>query len=410
MDKKTIDKIVWWIPIKKYRNYIRNYMSYYFDSKKIKYKINSKIYIKYNKDKYFETRLNYIIHLSKLFNYKRSYTGNYMLDEITPHYFNNIIFYSNFAEVEKNIIKIYDLDLIKRIFYMFDDEYSKDIYLLGLINRMLNFQVSKGIMFNLYYSHIFNFFHKLSDSIIDSFDLNGEKWNLFDFSLINGINSQIKIYSRSQYEIFTNFFLEQYRYKDKLFAQEGDYVIDAGGYIGDTSIYFANLVGNNGKVFSFEFIPENIAIYKKNLDINPHLKDIISIVQNPLYDVSNKKVKVLLEGPGSKIVKDYDNNFTYEYNTITIDDFVINNNIKKIDLIKMDIEGSEQKALNGAINTIKRFRPKLAICVYHEKNDYYEVPFLLKKLLKDYNYKYYFDHFTLGIGESVIFCKPNSNM
>ncbi|WP_288550723.1 hypothetical protein [uncultured Brachyspira sp.] len=53
MDKKTIDKIVWWIPIKKYRNYIRNYMSYYFDSKKIKYKINSKIYIKYNKDKYF---------------------------------------------------------------------------------------------------------------------------------------------------------------------------------------------------------------------------------------------------------------------------------------------------------------------------------------------------------------------
>ena len=407
MNKKIIDKIVWWIPIEKYRNNLRDYLLYHLNDKIVKPKSKLKKYIKYNDDKYFESRLNYLIHLSKLFNYKRSYTGVYLLDELVPNYDKNIIFYSDFANVEKYINKLYNLDLIKDIFYIFNDEYSRDIYLLGLINRILNFQVSKGIMFNLYYSHIFNFFHKLSASIIDSFDYNDDKWNLFDFSLINGINSKIKIYSRNQYEIFANFFLEQYRYKDKLFAEEGDYIIDGGGYIGDTSIYFADLVGNNGKVFSFEFIPENIAIYKKNLDINPHLKDRIEIVQNPLYDISNKKVKVLLEGPGSKIVKDDDNNFTYEYNTITIDDFVINNNIKKIDLIKMDIERSEQKALNGAINIIKRFRPKLAICVYHGKDDYYEVPLLLKRLLKDYNYKYYFDHFTLGIGESVIFCRPD---
>lgn len=70
----------------------------------------------------------------------------------------------------------------------------------------------------------------------------------------------------------------------------------------------------------------------------------------------------------------------------------------------MDIEGSEIYALKGAEKTIKKFRPKLAIALYHNFNHYYDIPFLLSKMIN--NYEFYFDHFKMGRGESILFCKP----
>lgn len=57
--------------------------------------------------------------------------------------------------------------------------------------------------------------------------------------------------------------------------------------------------------------------------------------------------------------------------------------VKKIDdvvgdegctFIKMDIEGSELKALEGAKETIKKFHPRLAISIYHRPEDIFEIP------------------------------------
>ncbi|WP_146080000.1 FkbM family methyltransferase, partial [Brachyspira murdochii] len=68
-----------------------------------------------------------------------------------------------------------------------------------------------------------------------------------------------------------------------------------------------------------------------------------------------------------------------KYRSISIDDFIKKNNIEKIDFIKLDIEGAELDALNGAINTIKKYKPKLAICLYHH------------------------DHFSLNNWSSILF-------
>lgn len=55
-----------------------------------------------------------------------------------------------------------------------------------------------------------------------------------------------------------------------------------------------------------------------------------------------------------------------------------------VTFIKMDIEGDEVSALNGAKRLIQTFKPKLAISVYHKIADLWEIPLLMKKFVPEY--------------------------
>ena len=77
--------------------------------------------------------------------------------------------------------------------------------------------------------------------------------------------------------------------------------------------------------------------------------------------------------------------------------------ISKVDFIKMDIEGAEINALNGARKTIQKFRPKLAIAVYHSIKEHYTIPQLIKEI--EPGYRLYLDHFTIHEEETVLFAE-----
>jgi len=64
----------------------------------------------------------------------------------------------------------------------------------------------------------------------------------------------------------------------------------------------------------------------------------------------------------------------------TIDQLVIDLNLSQLDLIKMDIEGAEQRALAGATNVIRKFMPKLAISAHHLKDDPTMVPMIVHQI------------------------------
>jgi hypothetical protein len=88
--------------------------------------------------------------------------------------------------------------------------------------------------------------------------------------------------------------------------------------------------------------------------------------------------------------------------TVTIDGLVESGRVAKVDFIKMDIEGAEVEALKGAEQTLRNFRPRLAICLYHRPSDFETIPKFIDSL--GLGYRFYFNHYTMHAEESVLFC------
>jgi FkbM family methyltransferase len=129
-------------------------------------------------------------------------------------------------------------------------------------------------------------------------------------------------------------------------VKEGDIVLDIGANIGYYTLIFAKLVGKNGKVFAFEPDPTNFSLLKKNVEINEY-KNVV-LIQKAVSDKSEKLDLYLSDdNPGDHRIYDSgDSRKTIEIESIKLDEYFKNDN-QIIDFVKMDIQGSEWKAVHG---------------------------------------------------------------
>jgi FkbM family methyltransferase len=202
------------------------------------------------------------------------------------------------------------------------------------------------------------------------------------------------------------FDLEQYSdHNNKIYVKEGDIVIDGGGCWGDTALYFASLGDTDCKVYTFEFMAENLEIMKRNLSLNPDFKGRIKVIEKALWSTSGQELNFICDGPGTRldsINKNTSKSLTAT--TITIDDFVASEGIPRVDFIKLDIEGAELEALKGAEKTIKKHRPVLALCVYHKPEHFTELARFIDTL--ECGYLYSLDHLSDCEWETVLYASP----
>ena len=92
------------------------------------------------------------------------------------------------------------------------------------------------------------------------------------------------------------------------------------------------------------------------------------------------------ESGQSQVKQGMSDYFPIKVEGVTIDYIVKKLNLSKVDFIKIDVEGSEIEVLDGAKYTIKTFKPRMAVCLYHKKEDWELIPKLVFDMIHSYKY------------------------
>lgn len=175
-------------------------------------------------------------------------------------------------------------------------------------------------------------------------------------------------------------------------AAPGDVVCEGGLEDGFTTYIFAERVGPRGKVVGFEPSPKNAALCRSQL----HSANIL-IEELGLWS-HDTEMYITDAGSSSRIVGQASSG---DLCRLTSLDAYLSAKGFPCDLIKMDIEGAEAEALEGAMDTIRRYRPKLQISLYHKPDHYLHIPLML--LREKLGYRFYLGHHMPWLGETVLY-------
>ena len=252
------------------------------------------------------------------------------------------------------------------------------------------------------HNHYFDFQNKFPDQLLDidylenehllkSKDIEEIKKVLYDnrskeeFISVLSFRKKRDINHLSGFKFRIN---EQY-FEDFITFDSYPVFIDGGGYDGATSLRFAELYPQYRRIYYFE--PSDV--WFKNSKENLSKLKNIEFFNCGLWNKDSQLKFNNTLGSASKL-----DNEGNTFITVTSIDKVIK---EKVDYIKLDVEGAEYDTILGARNTIKKYKPKLAICVYHNSLDFIRIPRILLRFNPDY--KIYFRHYTQGLFESIMY-------
>jgi FkbM family methyltransferase len=134
---------------------------------------------------------------------------------------------------------------------------------------------------------------------------------------------------------------------DKIFEKvikKGDTIVDMGANIGFYTLLAANLVGEKGKVYSFEPDPKTNILLKMNVELNNYHN--VVIIQKAVSNQTGTAKFYLSTEPGADTLYRESSGKYIEIETETLDHYFQDKD-QTIDVIKMDVEGAEIAALSG---------------------------------------------------------------
>lgn len=198
-------------------------------------------------------------------------------------------------------------------------------------------------------------------------------------------------------EVIQIFLLQGYSYNGVCEIKPGDCVIDCGAYTGNSALYFSKFLNGHGKVYAMEAMPETFLKLNNNIK-SRKLESIVSCHQ---LAVNDKDEIIYFTDIANMMSRKADVKTGVPVKAVRIDSFVCEQQVERVDLIKMDIEGGELAALSGATETIKRYRPVLAVSIYHKYDDMLTIPAVIKDICPEYNF--YLKHSWIGPQETVLF-------
>lgn len=176
-------------------------------------------------------------------------------------------------------------------------------------------------------------------------------------------------------------------------TSEKEVFVDGGSYDGNTSLDFIKWCENkdikDSFIYAWELDFKNIENCKMKFDTTKVKHEFIS---KGLWSKKDS-LRFNMEDRSSSICES--GGVSTEVDSI--------DNVCKIvpTFIKMDVEGAEYQALLGAKEVISKYKPKLAICIYHKPEDIWELPMLIHEI--NPNYKFYLRHYSFADVETVLY-------
>ena len=324
MTSKTIDNIVWFIPSRKLRDNIRDFMHFIYNLNNPLQAWDSFLVIKFRK----EIKTND----------------------------------TNFYQKYLNLIKNFDNESVEII--------------NNIVGKICNYNnIDEPVYFSQSQSQkIKELSAKYNNKIIKI----NEELFIYDKYILPKNQFEIEVfYDKSGMNYIKN--INQVKNKN---------IIDAGGYIGDSAIVFSDYTDKNIYSFepflqNYNLMLKTIELNKKNniIPVNMALGD--SNKELSLY--SNGDLNMGLSIDRNSEQSDI-NCIENKVKMVTLDSYVKENNIE-VGLIKTDLEGFEQSFLKGAIETIKEQKPVLIISIYHNYSDFFEIKPMLENLNLGYKFR-----------------------
>ncbi len=303
---------------------------------------------------------------------------------------------NNIKDIKKLIFKI---SLFKK--FLFESYPKKEI--LGFFNKILSF-LNLNLKKKYIYKNLWIPILVINDLAYKGFYVGLGKYNYF--------------YKKNKE------YIDKYNFIiSKLADEHSKHVFKISNFGKPRSVwkyYFENLISYPHYT---EFMPQKKNSVILNLGVAngfeiPYFlnKNIIKLIN---VDPTGEKllhpyVKIFCQLNKKKI--NFNKKYLYESDKIyiksnegktTISELIDEYNLNRLDMIKSDIEGFEINLVNEIEHITERFRPILALSIYHRnpiKDQIVEIPFKLMSKLKDY--KFFIRHYTYNKWDTLIYCCP----
>lgn len=251
---------------------------------------------------------------------------------------------------------------LQQVYDLFSDQKSKDLF----IHRMA--LLAGGFDYNSFQDYIDVFADYISGHGPDLFSSPLYDENHFYF--------HSDFFPLNNHEVFAN----------------------VGALVGDCAVEFVQACQAKGleykEIINFEPDYNNFMKLSENMRQFPRVRCLP-------YGLWSHGSRLRFSNPnqcGAGAPGSLDTNGSLEVDVVSLDELLPD---AEITLMKMDVEGAEMEALRGAAGTIRRNQPKLAISVYHKRNDIFEIPLFIHELHP--GYKLYLRHHSTTFDETVLY-------
>ncbi|MBP5469176.1 MAG: FkbM family methyltransferase [Candidatus Riflebacteria bacterium] len=190
-------------------------------------------------------------------------------------------------------------------------------------------------------------------------------------------------------------------------VNEKQTIVDVGAYVGDSiEAMIWKRQGKFNKIYAFEPDSNNLKALRKRinrlseewgLDKSKFIIEACGVGEKS-DEIKIAKNKTNSSDSSFKIIESNDKDSDM-LKIVTIDDYFKD---EKISILKADIESMEYNMLLGAEKVIKRDKPAISVCIYHNPSDMYRIAHLIKSYNPDYklDIRQHYD----SLSETVLYC------